>query len=103
MKRRKRPAIFCDRTCGTRHQPMTMYGEPSNREIMDALLDFRDGVGEHFVRVDERFIGIDERFKGIDRRFDDLEHRLNKRFDSVDLRFDTLERRLSNLERPRRA
>ncbi len=61
-----------------------MQNDPSTRDILTALLDFRDAVIA--------------RFESNDRRFDDFEYRMTKRFDSVDLRLEGLDRRISMLE-----
>ncbi len=69
-----------------------MNDEPNARDLMAALIEFRDAV----VAKLEQHDGL---FKAIDQRFDRLEDRMVRGFDSVDLRFDRLESRLGALER----
>jgi hypothetical protein len=69
-----------------------MNDEPTGRELMAALVEFRDVV----VGKLEQHDGL---FKDIGRRFDRLEDRMVRGFDSVDLRFDRLESRIGALER----
>lgn len=67
--------------------------EPTGREILDTLLNFRDAVFAYFEQVptraemNARFDQTDVRFSGIDGRFSGIEGRL-----------DRVERRLTNLE-----
>ena len=65
--------------------------EPTTRDILDALLGFKEAVEMQFVRINKRF-------DGIDRRFEDFEMRMNRRFDRLDVRFDVMDRRVSALE-----
>lgn len=61
--------------------------EPTTRDILDALLSFREAV--------------EVRFDGVDRRFDRLEGRMNGiegRMDRLEVRMDVLERRVTSLE-----
>ncbi|MDQ2866274.1 MAG: hypothetical protein M3R51_08610 [Candidatus Eremiobacteraeota bacterium] len=58
--------------------------EPTTKDILDALLGFRDAVELRFNAIDlrldkndRRFDGIDRRLDGIDRRLDRIEHRLD--------------------------
>jgi len=62
-----------------------MKDEPNARDIVAALVEFRDVV---VAKLEQH-----------DRRFDRLEDRMVRGFDSVDLRFDRLENRIGALER----
>ena len=62
-----------------------MNDEPNARDLMAALIKFRDAV---VAKLEQH-----------DQRFDRLEDRMVRGFDSVDLRFDRLENRIGALER----
>lgn len=64
--------------------------EPTNREIFEVLLTFKerfDGIDGRFDAVDKRLDGMDKRFDGMDKRFDGMD----KRFDGMDKRFTDAE------------
>ena len=96
--------------------------EPTNAELMDAIVqlhayvdsgfasvarqfvavrhelrsEFRHEIGTLGHDMNRRFDRVDERFDRVDERFD----RVDERFARVDERFDRLERRVEGLERP---
>lgn len=71
--------------------------EPTGREILDALLDFRDAVGMRFdqsrAEMNARFDQVDARFDRLDRRVTNLETRVDDGFTRIDERFAKLEAR----------
>ncbi len=72
-----------------------MMNEPTNREILDALIDFREAVERCFEGVDRRFERVDHRFEALETRVTGLESEMRSGFRAVDVR-------LSRLERPNR-
>lgn len=75
--------------------------EPTNGQLLEVLLDFRDAVGARFDAVDRRFYTIEAKLVEHDRRFDAIDQKLaehDRRFDEHDRRFDVLERRMGRLE-----
>lgn len=68
-----------------------MNDQPTPREILDTLLDFRDAVMGKLVKHDRLF-------EAMDLRVDRLQDRMVRGFDSVDLRLDRLEERIGALE-----
>ena len=64
-----------------------MGEEPTNGQLLEAIIDLRDGMMENFAAVHKKLEEHDRRFDEHDRRFDDH-----------DRRFDVLERRLGRLE-----
>ncbi len=74
----------------------------SSAELMAAILDLRDGLGERIDSIDARLNGLGSELrsdiKRLDRGFEMLRYDMNRRFDSVDLRFDVFEKRLNILE-----
>jgi hypothetical protein len=73
--------------------------QPTTREILDVLLQFKSATENAFIRIDgrfaandQRFAAIDQRFTAIDRRFEVMQADMTRRFDSVDLRLDELRR-----------
>jgi hypothetical protein len=62
--------------------------QPTNRDILDALVDFRDDVGA--------------RFEQIDTRFDRLERRVGKLEIGVDDGFNRLQADIARLKRRKR-
>jgi len=64
-----------------------MAHEPTNGQILEALIDFRDGVAAKLEQHDRRFDAMDRRFDGVDIRLDKIERRMGR-----------LETRLENLE-----
>lgn len=71
-----------------------MAEEPTNRQIFEALIDFRDGVAENFTRVYAKLEEHDRRFDAVDRRFDGIEQRI----EAVDRRVGRLETRIEDIE-----
>ena len=63
---------------------------PTNGEILEALIDFRDAVGLRFDAVDKKLEEHDRRFDEHDRRFDNLERRIGH----IETRIEDMERRL---------
>lgn len=69
--------------------------EPTNGQIFEALIDFRDGVAENFARVHAKL-------KEHDRRFDTLERRVGRletRVEDVEVRLGRVEGAVGKLER----
>lgn len=71
-----------------------MAQEPTNGQILEALIDFRDAVAEQFGLVHKKLEEHDRRFDEHDRRFD--EH--DRRFDMLERRMGRLETRIEHLE-----
>ena len=67
----------------------------SSGELMAAILDLRDGLGD---RIDELGSEVKALRDDAERGLERLRYDMNKRFDSVDLRFDVFERRVNLLE-----
>lgn len=83
-----------------------MVNEPSNREILEVLVEFKQNTEQKFIGIDkrfdhleefvgemktemeERFIKVEERFTKVDEHFTDVYHKLD------DMRNDT--RRISD-------
>ena len=60
-----------------------MSAEPTTRELMDAMLDFRSAVetrfdctDEHIMRVETRMTAVEGRLTGVETRLDRVETRL---------------------------
>lgn len=64
--------------------------EPTNGQILEALIDFRDGVAAKLEQHDRRFDAMDRRFDGMDMRLDNL----NRRMGRLETRIENLEGRL---------
>lgn len=74
----------------------------SSAELVAAILDLRDGLGE---RVNSLCFSMGELRSDVKtlrgdmaRGLEGLRYDMNRRFDSVDLRFDAFEKRLNLLE-----
>ena len=72
-----------------------MAQEYSSGELMAAILDLRDGLGD---RIDELGSEVKALRGDAERGLERLRYDMNKRFDSVDLRFDVFEKRVNFLE-----
>lgn len=72
-----------------------MNEQPTTREILDALLDFRSAVEHRFDSVEAHLVRHDVRFDGIDRRLDHHDYRL----DAIERRLGRLETRMDAVER----
>ena len=66
-----------------------MADEPTTRDIMDALLDFRDAVGERFDRVEGTLAVHGRILEDHSRRLDSIDRRLLR----IEDRVEVLERR----------
>lgn len=76
--------------------------EPTNGQIFEALIDFRDGIAENFARVHAKLEEHDRRFDEHDRRFDTLERRMGRletRVEDVEVRLGRVEGAVGKLER----
>ncbi|HEV3154552.1 MAG TPA: hypothetical protein VGZ02_12160 [Candidatus Baltobacteraceae bacterium] len=71
-----------------------MAQEPTNGQLLEAIVDLRDGMMENFSAVYKKLEEHDCRFDEHDRRFD--EH--DRRFDALDRRMGRLETRIEDLE-----
>jgi chromosome segregation ATPase len=98
QKRRLRPARRQRTQVTLRQQSYApvdpMAQEPTNGQILEAIIGLRDGMAENFAVVYKKLEEHDRRFDEHDRRFD--EH--DRRFDEHDRRFDNLDRRMGRLE-----
>ncbi|MEO9170772.1 MAG: hypothetical protein ABI282_11245 [Candidatus Baltobacteraceae bacterium] len=75
--------------------------EPTTKDILDALLGFREAAELRFTHIDHRFDAVDARFDGIDRRLDGIDRRLavhDGRLDRIEGRLDGHDRRFFSLE-----
>ena len=70
----------------------------SSADLMAAILDLRDGLGERIDSLDSGLSEVRSDIKRLDHGFEMLRYDMNRRFDSVDLRFDVFEKRLGLLE-----
>jgi hypothetical protein len=50
--------------------------EPTSRDVLDALVDFRSAVEARFDKVEEHLMRHDQRFDSVDRRLGRIETRL---------------------------
>lgn len=71
-----------------------MARQPTNARILEALIDFRDGVADNFAAVHKKLVEHDRRFDEHDRRFDEHDRRL----DMIDRRIGRLETRIEHIE-----
>ena len=79
-----------------------MADEPTTRDIMDALLDFRDAVGERFDRVEGTLAVHGRILEDHTRILEDHSRILDdhsRRLDSIDRRLLRIEDRVEVLER----
>lgn len=75
--------------------------EPTNGQLLEVLLDFRDAVGVRFDAVDRRFYTTEAKLVEHDCRFDAIDRKLaehDRRFDVLDRRMGRLETRIEHLE-----
>jgi hypothetical protein len=72
-----------------------MEHEPNSRELMDAMVDLRNGIADQFRLVWRRFDAVDAKLVEHDGRFDALEFHVS----SLDRRVGHIETRLEDFER----
>jgi predicted nucleic acid-binding Zn-ribbon protein len=70
-----------------------MDKDPTTRELMDALIDFKDGVADQFAGVARR-AEVNERFDRVDAKL--VEH--DKRFEALEFHYGSLDRRVGRIE-----
>ena len=89
--------------------------QPTNQEVLDALIDFRDAIfanmatrtemqdGFTAVRAEmqDGFVKVDARFDRLERRVGVLENRVDDGFGRVEKQLDSLEAEVGRLQRRR--
>ncbi len=84
----------------TQVQKTGLDHEPTNGEIFEVLLDFK----ERFDQIDKRFDGMDQRFDRMDQRFDGMQEfvgemrvEMEERFTKVDDQFVVLKEHFTDV------
>jgi hypothetical protein len=72
-----------------------MMDEPTNRDVMNAVINLRDGMGERIDRLSEE---LKNGFHNVDIRFDRLERRVG----NIETRVENIEGEVTRLKRRRR-
>ena len=55
-----------------------MAEEPTTKELLEAIVDLKDGMVEGFGAVHRRFDVVEQRLLDHDRRFDTIDRRLGR-------------------------
>ncbi len=71
-----------------------MDSDQAYRELMDALIDFKNGVSEQFAGVSAQFAAVYQRFDFVDAKL--VEH--DKRFEALEFHYGSLDRRVGRIE-----